>query len=262
MNILAMTVCCVDVYPGTGDIYVGGNALNFAVQCVKSGADETAILGAIGNDRYGELIWRYLMTKPIDISHLHHKEGRTASNTIYINENNDRYFRPDSWDGGVYANYRLTREDIDFMNSFYIVATTSIEPNLQTICRYRKNFRLTLDYLDTRDYSLMDEMLPQTEISFISGDKDVIGRVKPLSVKHDALIVVTLGTEGSYAVYQGKEYIQKAEAVEKIVDTTGCGDAYQAAFTVSYFLYGDIKTAMKRGSEAAARVLNHYGGVD
>lgn len=263
MKILAMTTCCVDVYPDTGKVFVGGNALNYAVQCVKSGAGKVAVLGAVGNDGYGELVKGYLETKPIDISHLHVVEGRTASNRIYISESGDRYFLPDSWDGGVYAEYRLTDEDLAFMNTFDLVAITSNEPNLKCIFNnLRGAVAISLDYLDNRDFDIMDELLPRTAISFISGDREVIERLRPMAARHGALIVVTLGAEGSFAIHGEKTYTMAAEPVDEVVDTTGCGDAYQAAFTVSYLRGSDILTAMKRGSEAAAKVLGHYGGVD
>jgi sugar/nucleoside kinase (ribokinase family) len=52
----------------------------------------------------------------------------------------------------------------------------------------------------------------------------------------------------------------KAVPVEHVVDTTGCGDAYQAAFTVAWFKNKDIQAAMEAGSMAASDVLSHLGG--
>jgi len=41
--------------------------------------------------------------------------------------------------------------------------------------------------------------------------------------------------------------------VEKVVDTTGCGDSYQGAFIVDYLMNGDILSAMKAGSAIRRR---------
>ncbi len=53
MKLLAMTVFCVDLYQNQTELLelVGGNALNFATQAVKSGLPDVAVLGAVGNDR-------------------------------------------------------------------------------------------------------------------------------------------------------------------------------------------------------------------
>ena len=262
MKIFAMTVCCVDIYVGTDKAVLGGNALNFSTQAVISGAEKVAVLGAIGNDSYGERISKYLKSRGVDTSHLHVVTGRTASSRLYHTEQNDRYELPDSWDGGVYADFRLSEEDWAFVSNFDIVTMNYYDPNLKSVLEKKKGYKLVLDYLDTRDFDFMDRAMPQTDICFISGNREMAGRMKDLSEKHGVLVVVTLGADGSLAFFKGEEYTMGAEIVERVVDTTGCGDSYQAAFTVSYYLDGDIKAAMKKGSEAAAIVLSHYGGVN
>ena len=48
---------------------------------------------------------------------------------------------------------------------------------------------------------------------------------------------------------------------DECVDTTGCGDAFQAAFTVEYFTHGDAAAALHVGSQAAAEVIRHVGAT-
>ncbi|MCB0080515.1 MAG: hypothetical protein KDE47_06280, partial [Caldilineaceae bacterium] len=75
------------------------------------------------------------------------------------------------------------------------------------------------------------------------------------------LLVVTLGTGGSVALTAPDHIVQPALAVAKPVDSTGCGDAFQAAFTTSYFRDGDVAAALARGAGQAAQVLQHFGAV-
>lgn len=262
MKVLAMSVCCVDVFPDTGSCYVGGNSLNFAIQAKKSGTEGAAVLGAVGDDEYGRLIRRYLYEKAIDTAYLHTLPTRTASNRIYIDARGDRYFLPDSWDGGAYAEYRVTPEDLAYLNTFDLVATICHDPNFSAVLENKKSYHLAVDYLDSRDFSFMERVISKTDITFISGDDEVVEILKPLSQRYRALIVVTLGARGSIALFDGQSRYQPAEPVSRVVDTTGCGDAYQAAFSVSWFRDGDIEKAMKAGSVAAAYVLGHVGGVD
>ncbi|HNT75712.1 MAG TPA: carbohydrate kinase family protein, partial [Anaerolineae bacterium] len=54
---------------------------------------------------------------------------------------------------------------------------------------------------------------------------------------------------------------RRLESVAEVVDTTGCGDAFQAAFFVSWFQRHDMVQALRMGAEAAAQTLTHFGGV-
>jgi fructoselysine 6-kinase len=74
--------------------------------------------------------------------------------------------------------------------------------------------------------------------------------------------VSTLGAEGSVALFKNKRYYQKAIEVDKIIDTTGCGDAFQAAFSIEWLKTKDIEKSLKEGSIAASKVLNFVGGVE
>lgn len=101
----------------------------------------------------------------------------------------------------------------------------------------------------------------QVALGFISGDREMAIRLKPLSERLDIPVIVTLGAEGSMALYRGQEIYQEAVRVKTIIDTTGCGDSYQAAFTVLWFTNFDLVQAMKNGAYAAAETLGHMGGV-
>ena len=48
--------------------------------------------------------------------------------------------------------------------------------------------------------------------------------------------------------------------MERVVDTTGCGDSYQAGFMVSYVRDRDVQRAMENGSRFAARTIGQLGG--
>ena len=71
------------------------------------------------------------------------------------------------------------------------------------------------------------------------------------------VVNITLGRKGSYIAYRhdgGFESVHlEANVTERTVDTTGCGDAYSAAFTIEYM----------RGKNpiSAARTANHIAGL-
>ncbi|HEX2946539.1 MAG TPA: PfkB family carbohydrate kinase [Clostridia bacterium] len=263
MKFLAMTVFCVDFFNSTGEVFVGGNSLNFAVQCAKSGISDISLLGAIGDDTYGNLIKDYIRPFGFDASHLHTLTGRTASNRIYNDENGDRYFMSDSWDGGVYGTFRLSEDDWNFAADFDVIAMPANNPNYpELLKRKTSRNRLAVDFLDLRDYGLIEKSLPCLDLLFISGDEAVIEKLVPMSLSTAATLVVTLGSHGSAAISTGRVYRTAAVSVDSIVDTTGCGDAYIAAFCADRYRGGSIESSMLAGSQAASKVLAWRGGVE
>ncbi len=76
---------------------------------------------------------------------------------------------------------------------------------------------------------------------------------------HDRVVVVTEGAAGSYAYCGGNIYHQIAVKPEKIVDTTGAGDAYTAGFISGYLKSGNIPASMEKGAKYAAKILTKIG---
>lgn len=262
MKILAMSVFCVDIYEKQNLVCVGGSSLNFAAQCAKSGADDISVLGAVGNDMNGMRVKNFFTRTKVDSTHLHIQKGKTARNRVYVNVKGERNLVSNSWDGGVYDTFRPDEDDWSLIAKNDLIATTMNEPSLLAILasRTQKN-KLTVDFLDTRNFDLVEQILPKIDIAFLNGDAECVERLKPVSKKTNSFVVVTMGTEGSIALKSGSAYYLKAKPAEKVVDSTGCGDAYHAAFLTSYMQNGDIVTAMEHGTAAAESMASHYGGA-
>ncbi|TVQ09626.1 MAG: carbohydrate kinase family protein, partial [Bacteroidetes bacterium] len=131
MKITALTSFCVDFFPEQEKIYVGGNSLNFATQCKLSDVENVSVIGAVGNDRFGQLIEHHLDKLKINRSHLYRIEEPTASNKIFINKDGDRYFKADSWHGGAFDVFRLSENDWNQISDSSIVAMPAGDPNLK-----------------------------------------------------------------------------------------------------------------------------------
>jgi fructoselysine 6-kinase len=262
MKLAAMTVLCVDFYENQNIVCVGGNSVNFATQCTKDNVDKVSLIGAIGNDTYGNDILQYLSDYEIDKSHVYVLNGKTASNRILINDKGDRYFPDGAWDGGVYQTFILSEKDWSFTLSHDVIAIPANNINYkETIKRKTRNNFLTVDFLDLRDYQLMEDTIPYLDLAFISGDDEIIKYARKISKKIRTIVTVTLGSDGSISFYNGNEKYLPAVKVDDVKDTTGCGDAYQASFTVSYYRNRNIELAMDAGSNAAAKVLSHIGAI-
>ena len=89
-KVIAMTCRCVDVFDSLDQIRPGGEALNFIVNCCGQEHIERYIIGAIGNDIYGDRILASIKDKDIHREYIHRVEGATADNVTYLTEEGDR----------------------------------------------------------------------------------------------------------------------------------------------------------------------------
>ena len=73
------------------------------------------------------------------------------------------------------------------------------------------------------------------------------------------LAAVTRGERGSVILSDGERLSVAAEAVEKVVDTTGAGDQYAAGFMFGLSRGRPLQACGRLASLAAAEVISHYG---
>ncbi|HNX59062.1 MAG TPA: PfkB family carbohydrate kinase [Spirochaetota bacterium] len=262
MNLLGMTVSCADIYVEQNIIKPGGNALNVLTCCAGMNQGKCAVIGAVGNDEYGDIIRNHYRTMGIDESRLHTLEGETASKRIHIDSKGDRYFMPDSWTNGVYGGFRLDENDWRFAERFDVWVTASLDPNYQDMIRRKGNgTKLAVDFLDTADTVLMEKSLSSISYLFASGDEKLAQKVREYTKSCAITGVVTFGAEGSAAFIGGERFDEPARFAANVVDTTGCGDSFIGAFLVTHEMTGDVRKALAAGSAAALKILDHFGGI-
>ena len=91
--------------------------------------------------------------------------------------------------------------------------------------------------------------------------QNMLDDLKGLSSKSGKMIVATIGTKGSIAFFENKSYYQKAIEISEVIDTTGCGDSFQAAFSIEWIHSKDIRKSLNAGAFAASKVLGFMGSV-
>jgi sugar/nucleoside kinase (ribokinase family) len=98
----------------------------------------------------------------------------------------------------------------------------------------------------------------EAEILAMAGVPHLETAVAAIASKVETL-VVTRGAAGALAARAGERADVPAEAVDKVVDTTGAGDLFAAGF-----LYGEatgktLVQSLRLGAICAAEVIQHYG---
>lgn len=73
------------------------------------------------------------------------------------------------------------------------------------------------------------------------------------------IAALTRGADGAVTVTKDKLIQTPADAVEKVVDTTGAGDLYAAGFLYGFTRGDDLETCARLGALAAGEVISHMG---
>jgi sugar/nucleoside kinase (ribokinase family) len=94
-------------------------------------------------------------------------------------------------------------------------------------------------------------------VGFPGVERDVAAPARVIRRRYARATLVVL-TAGAWAL-TGDRVVHQPTLATAVVDTTGCGDAFQGAFTVAHFGGVDLAGALRAGARAAAAVAARYG---
>lgn len=261
MKVACFSVAALDYYPQLDLHFAGGNALNQAIRFRQVGID-SAFVGALGNDEAGDRLFDLLTAESVDCLRLHRVKGNTACNQLTNDEHGERYGVDGAWQGGVYEAFELTEQDWDYIKDFDIWATHANGPNyLDALRRKTSKQFLCVDFLHLKDYKLLRKSMNTVDIAYFGGTPDMVDELANIAKETGGLIVLTLGPEGSIAFHGDSTFKQAALTLDPVVDTTGCGDAFQTAFTAHYFKTRDVAASLLAGAELGRVAASAFGGV-
>lgn len=258
MKIVTVGDNCMDVYQATETAYPGGNPVNVAVYMKSLGAD-SAYVGWVGSDQYGDAMKRKIQEKGVDVTHLSKKDGKTAVTQVEL-IGNDRCFG--DYDEGVMAAFSLEKEEVDFIGTHKLVHAGIWGHAEDSYPLFKEKGMLTsFDFSDKLDHPLVKTLAPFIDYAFYSYTKDdeyIRQFLKEVKEQGVNIAVATLGENGSLA-YDGKQFHQQGIVETEIVDTMGAGDSF-----ISGFLYGKVKglpinECMELGAKTAAKTICYFG---
>jgi fructoselysine 6-kinase len=243
----------IDEYIGQDSYsFVGGNALNVAVQAARLGRG-VRYFGAVGPDDAGGRIRETLRRLGIDVAGLVAMPGRTSTSRIRVDAAGDRHFEFE--DFGVCADYVPTSPVLELLAECGAVHIGMLPA--AALVRERLTGRGVVVSQDCG----VSQGFEYLDVAFCShaAAGDVPERIASDAVAHGArLAVVTCGADGSIA-FDGRTW-RRAEAVPvPVTDTTGAGDSYAAGFLDAWLAGADVDQAMAAGSAVAARTCTHLG---
>ena len=245
----------------------GGKGANQAVAAARLGAD-VALVGGLGDDRFGEQLRQGLAAEGIDLEHVQTVAdcgSGTASITVAQGDNHILVVPA--------ANARLTPADVERAATLIgrsdavlvqmEVALDTVEATVRlahrlgvpVILNPAPAQPLPMDWL-----KLARCITPnQHELSIILGDEPTNAGASDFQALMQRLpcpVIVTRGAEGAWFRESGETIHQPGYTVE-VVDTTGAGDTFNAALAV--FLHEGMAVAVRKACAAAALSVTRLG---
>jgi fructoselysine 6-kinase len=268
MNVACVGDCGVDRYVPLGLDRAGGITLNVAVhlrQCVPDA--HVTVCSPLGDDRGARIVTDAIARAGLD-ARIRHLRGQTPIQYIDLEPDGEKRFI--EYQAGVLRDYRLGPEERDVIDASDLLVTTvfaQVEALFDSVMALPSRGLRAVDFTNLSDVTdgvgLVGQYAGRLDVAFFglsSGEGDLIDTLEEIARSNGRLFVVTLGRDGSMALGGSDRIVRSARLVPKVVDTTGAGDSFAAAFLAEYCETRDIERALARGSDNAARTIQHVGG--
>lgn len=254
---------------------IGGGGCNVAVGVAKHGL-KTAIFARIGNNPFKEIILNKLKLKNVSSEFCQYEDNYNIISSILLTDTGERTIISYDTPGHLARNFFL-HEKLKNARNIYIssLSNVSLEEKVKIIAHFKGDETLTFVNLSIVDCKRKTETLGKIfdclDVLIVNAHEycEIIKNpyeetnFKSLQVTlpylNDRILIITDAEKGSYGYFKNEKFFQEAVRPEKIVDATGCGDAYTAGFIVQYIKSRNIKASMLAGAEYAAEKLGRIG---
>lgn len=268
MKIVCVGDCGVDHYLPSGRLLSGGITANFARHAAHEFRedDEIHVVSAMGDEPVAAGLVRRGFKNARIRCHIAELRGETPVQYIGIEPSGEKSFL--RYDEGVLAVYRIDEDAAKIVRTADLLVTPvfrQIHELFHSVMSVSVAGKVAVDFADFSqhpDFSHLESYLDGIDVAFFglsASDHKLISALSTLADRSHKLFVVTLGAGGSMAIVGNERFEQAAIPVARIVDTTGAGDAFAAAFLANFMHGADVPSCLRRGAELAARVIQQMG---
>ena len=238
----------------------GGPAANSTAGAASLGKS-AAFVGTVGDDADGDMILRDFHAQGVDTSMVKVRPGATSAIAyLWIEEKTGN--RSCAW----------TREGLDELTADEInpeaIAAAKIlhvdghnAAGAIAAAKVAREAGVLVNYDAGTHRDGMEELLGLADLMICSeefilkltGLKDAEEAVRQVWAKYRPKVCgATMGVRGSMA-FNGKDFVRcPAFKVEKVVDTTGCGDLFHTGFAIRYLETQDLMECQRFGAAVSA----------
>jgi fructoselysine 6-kinase len=250
---------CIDRFrPPLSRSFVGGNAVNVAVQLVRLG-HKSFYFGAVGRDADGSRTRRLLAENGVRLDHLQERDGVTAYTDIEVMPSGERIIGFE--DFGVCAGYAPNQADIDVLKTMDHVHIGWMNDG-GALRRMLAGAGVSISQDISVNADPENLGIEGLTIAFGSGgDDDQVAEdmLQRLIAQGARTAVVTRGSKGSAALNGATRVSTGIRAID-VVDTTGAGDSFIAGFLAAYIAGATMLQCLEAGRDHAAQTCTHVGG--
>lgn len=276
----------VDVFPQVGEtvlsngfsLGMGGKGANQAVASRRAGSP-TALIGAIGRDTFGEVMWEGLSDESLTLDHLSRLDTPSGTATITVDQSGANQIAVFVGASGMVTPDMAEKAISNMLSAKYLVSQLEISPEVvERSIQHAKSLGMTT-VINTAPYrSLSSELLEATdwiianegEAEALLNDNGLNAEVgedpeairDQISSWSEALgvnLVITLGPLGAVGIGRGEGPFHAGSPTVTAVDTVGAGDCFVGYF-ISLLDQGlEWKQAMTGAVHAASRSVQHPG---
>ncbi len=256
------------------DFSVGGNAANFAVLGSKLGL-QPKLVSAIGSG-FGTAFLKKELAKTRVPSKLLKSNAPNAFSIILVNRRGERAIQSVKNCLRELTSKRIEKillpqlkpGDIVFFGGFYHLH--KLRQGFQALLKKikKRNALICFDTcFDTRGNWRIDSFLPfidylfvnDIELRHIARGKTMQQRVETLFRKGATRVAVKLESKGATLFVNGFKQEHFPSVAQKVVDTTGAGDAFNAGFVFGLMHGYSLNNCMLAGNFVAARKIQVHG---
>lgn len=282
----------VDLIPDGETCYLkcpGGAPANVAVAISRLGG-KTAFFGRVGQDPLGRFMKQTLTDEKVDTdAMLLDKAQRTSTVIVDLDDEGERSFtfmvKPS-------ADQFFSIEDIPTFISGQWIHSCSIalanEPSRSATLEAMQRMKSVGGFISF-DPNLREEVwakpsqikevvtsaveladvvkFSEEELTFLTNTETLDSALDALNAEPNKLIIVTLGARGALAVFNGERRVITGTKVEKVIDTTGAGDAFVGGLlaklsqSADWRCWATVQSAVKWGNGCGALATTQKGAM-
>ena len=256
----------------------GGNAMTAAINLKKLGVD-SAIVGMVGNDTFGEFLKTRL--QDVDVNTLGLKvneQVQTSASVLMIDEHAERSFFHTVGTNAVFSEKDIDYSIIDAGDMVFVTGTFLMDTfdGIETMNFLKKCKEMgKTTFLDVcwdakgKWGEILDMSLPYIDYLMPSIDEAVqlTGKENPEEIadvfasKGAKNIIIKLGSKGSYLRKANEKTgcIFPPYYIENPVDTTGAGDSFCSGFLSAFARGEELEECMKFANATGAHCVMEKG---
>lgn len=268
MNVVCAGDCGIDRYLPLGEDRPGGITLNFAAHARRLFAPgaRIVVVSALGDDDEAAIVRAALRRLGVETA-VRDRHGRTSLQLIDLEPSGEKIFV--DYQQGVLGDFRAgpgERELIATADLLIAPHYRQIDGFFASVMAAPSRGLRAVDFADiaddptTRD---VERYLDAFDVAFFGlgpQHEELVEALDRLARRYEKLLVVTLGARGSLALTPSGRRCCPAVPVRRVVDTTGAGDTFAAAFLAEYTASRDVAKSLRRGAAEAARTISRVGG--